>query len=39
MDKTAGVTYPKSVQGTHATRTVQHTLGGPGGLWTRDEND
>jgi prepilin-type N-terminal cleavage/methylation domain-containing protein/prepilin-type processing-associated H-X9-DG protein len=37
--KTAGVTYPRTVQGTNATRTVQGTLASPGGFWTRDETD
>lgn len=37
--KTPGVTYPVTIQGTSATRTVQGTLAVPGGYWTRAEND
>lgn len=37
--KTAGVTYPKTIQGTNANRTVQGTLASPGGFWTRAETD
>jgi prepilin-type N-terminal cleavage/methylation domain-containing protein/prepilin-type processing-associated H-X9-DG protein len=34
-----GLTYPRTIQGTNATRTVEGTLSRPGYLWTRDETD
>jgi prepilin-type N-terminal cleavage/methylation domain-containing protein/prepilin-type processing-associated H-X9-DG protein len=37
--RTPGVTYPRSVQTTGGTRTIDGTLAAPGGLWTRDETD
>jgi prepilin-type N-terminal cleavage/methylation domain-containing protein/prepilin-type processing-associated H-X9-DG protein len=37
--RTAGVTYPKTIQGTSGNRNVDGTMAIPGGLWTRDETD
>lgn len=37
--RTTGVTYPVVIAGTGGNRTVQGTLGSPGGFWTRAEND
>jgi prepilin-type N-terminal cleavage/methylation domain-containing protein/prepilin-type processing-associated H-X9-DG protein len=37
--RTPGVTYPRTVQGTNASRSILGTMAVPGGLWTRDEND
>ena len=34
-----GITYPRTIQATNRTRTIQGTLASPGGLWTRDETD
>jgi prepilin-type N-terminal cleavage/methylation domain-containing protein len=37
--RTPGVTYPRTVQGTVASRSILGTLAVPGGLWTRDPDD